>query len=598
MGCKHQPHQGKEYIIDIETNGLLDDVTKVHCLVLKDIRSNVIQTFSNDINCNGAVEQGIELINNAELIVGHNIIKYDLPVLRKIYPRCNDLKNVFDTLVASRLIWSDLRDLDAKSKVNAELLAHRAWGSHALKAWGIRLGNHKAEIDTDWSVLTKEMLDYCIQDVEVTHLLYQKILDKKYSEQALKLEHDVAKIIGKQERYGIMFDVNKGKELHASLSKRRSEIKTELQKVFPPLEKTTIFVPKVNNKKQGYVKGKRVRKVELVDFNPSSRQHIANRLKYKGWKPKEFTPDGSPKVDDKVLNELDFPEAKLLAEYFLLEKRIGMLAEGQQAYLKLEREGRLHGSVNTNGAVTGRSTASSPNLQQVPAVYAPYGKEFRELFTVPDNHSMVGVDMSGIEVRCLAHFLTRYDNGEYSKIVLEGDIHTANQEAAGLETRDLAKRFFYCWLYGGGVGKIAEVTGKSVKEAKKVKERFLNRMPALAKLIEQVRKSAERGYLIGLDKRVVKVRNTFSALNTLLQSAGALCAKQWLVEFNEAMYGQQHVKQLLWVHDEIQIQCPNEYAQYVGEEAVDCIKRAGQSLNMRIPLDGEFKIGTNWSETH
>lgn len=606
MGCTHQLHQGKAYVFDLETDGLYNECSKIHCLVLKDIHSNVVQTFSDDVHCNGTLDAGLTLLENADLIIGHNIIGFDLNVIDKVSQigfTSFAKGEVFDTLVASRLIWSDIYDIDAANQKYQ--LPSKLWGSHSLKAWGIRLGNQKQEIETDWSKLTKEMLDYCIQDVHATHTLYQKILNKKYSEQALKLEHNVAKIINKQELYGIQFDNKKASELYASLSEKRSKIRQQLQQVFPPIEEKTEFVPKVNNKSKGYIKGQPFTKIKVIEFNPSSRQHIASRLKEMGWKPKEFTPDGSPKVDDKVLNKLDYPEAKLLAEYFMLEKRLGMLGDGQQAYMKLEKEGRIHGTVNTNGAVTGRSTARNPNLQQVPAVHAPYGKEFRELFAVPKDKKMVGIDMSGIEVRCLAHYLAKYDDGEYAKIVLEGDIHSANQKAAGLENRDLAKRFFYCWLYGGGVGRIAEVTGKTKKEAKAVKERFLNRMPALARLIKDVHKASERGYLIGLDKRVVKVRNTFSSLNTLLQSAGAITAKQWLVEFKSSIEDGLpswedvwQTKQLLWIHDEIQVEAPVNLADRVGELAVKSIKKSGEYFNMRVPLTGEYKIGNNWSETH
>ncbi len=581
-----------ELVFDIETDGL--DATKVHCIVIKDIHSNVVSTYSDTKQCTGSLREGVDALNKAVCIIGHNIIKYDIPQLLKFYP---DLKpnRVFDTLVGSRLIYPDVFDIDTKSKA----IPTKLWGSHSLKAWGLRLGNPKQEIETDWSEFTQEMLDYCIQDCHTTHTLFQRMLAKRYSEQAIKLEHEVCEIISRQEQYGIMFDTEKATTLYAKLSSKREAIAQELQEVFPPIEVRTEFIPKVNNKARGYVKGEPFIKVSHTQFNPSSRQHIADRLKtLHDWKPKEFTPDGSPKVDDRVLNQLPFPEAKLLAEYFLLEKRLGMLGDGKQAYLKLMKDGRLHGSVNTNGAVTGRSTASNPNLQQVPAVYAPYGKEFRELFTVPKGYKMVGVDQSGIETRLLAHYLHKIDNGEYAKIVLDGDIHTANQEAAGLESRDLAKRFFYCWLYGGGVGKIAEVTGKTNKEAKLVKERFLNRMPALAKLIEQVHSAADRGYLVGLDGRLIKVRNKFSSLNTLLQGAGACCAKQWLVEVNRAIKKYDDVTQLLWIHDEIQIQVPTHLAEEVGQLAVDCIDRAGKDLGIRLPLDGEYKIGNNWSETH
>src|SRR5690606_31621074 len=184
----------------------------------------------------------------------------------------------------------------------------------------------------------------------------------------------------------------------------------------------------------------------------NSRTHIYKRLKDKyNWKPKEFTEKGTPKVSEEVLESLPYPEAELLNEYLMIQKRISQLAEGHSAWLKMVRpDGRIYGSVITNGAVTGRMTHNSPNLAQVPAVNVPYGKECRSLFTVPDDRVLVGADASGLELRCLAHYMARFDKGAYARELLEGDIHTANQKAAGLPTRDNAKTFIYAFLYGAG----------------------------------------------------------------------------------------------------------------------------------------------------
>ena len=567
-----------KYVFDLESNGLYNEVSTIHCIVLKDIESNkVIQV---------GVNEALKLLSEAELIIGHNIIKYDIPVLKKLYGFKTKAK-VFDTLVATRLIWSDLTDSDMK-RVHTINYPRNLVNRHSLKAWGIRLGNYKQQIDTDWSVFTPEMLEYCVQDVEVTHTLYQKILGQKILGQSLDIEHAVAELISRQEIYGVMFDKEKATKLYAELSSERNNIKKEMEETFKP-----ITIKRVSEKTGKPLKDK------VVEFNPSSRRQIADRLKTKyNWKPTVFTNDGLPKVDDTVLTSLDFPEAKLLARYFLLEKRIGMLAEGKQAYLKLEKQGRLHGTVNTNNAVTGRATHMHPNLGQVPAVSVPYGKEFRELFTVPKNKILVGCDVSGLELRLLGHFIAKFDNGDYANVVVNGDIHTENQKLAGLDTRDQSKRFLYSWLYGAGVSKIAEVTGKSNKEAAQVKKRFLNSLPALSKLIKQVQLSAERGFLIGLDKRHIKVRNSFSALNTLLQGAGAVVCKQWLIEFDKAIKNFKDVQQVLWVHDEIQIECPKDKAEEVGKLAVECIERTGKHFNLRVPLTGQYKSHTNWSGTH
>jgi len=575
------------YIFDIETDGFLENVTKVHCIVLKDIDTNEILKLTTD--------EAVSKLRKAELLIGHNIIKYDIPVLKKLYINFNPTAEIFDTIVATRLLFPDVKEKDFQRKD----FPRDCIGRHSLKAWGNRIGNYKSQFDSDWEEFTPEMLEYCIQDVEVTHNLYKMIIEKGYSREAMHLEHQVATLIFKQEQYGFTFDVEAAQKLYSYLNARRIQLEDELQKMFPPETIKIPFIPKVNNKARGYVKGEVFYKENVKTFNPSSRQDIANKLiEIHKWKPKEFTDDGKPKLDETVLAALPYPEAKILCEHFLLDKRIGQLATGAQAWLKHEKNWKIHGVCNTNSTVTARATHSYPNMAQIPSVGVPYGKECRALFTVPAGKKLVGVDVSGLEVRMLAHYMAKYDNGNYAKVVLEGDIHSETQKLAGLDSRDLAKRFYYCFLYGGGVKKIGLVTGKTMAEAAKIKKRFLNNLPALNKLILQVQAAAERGYLIGLDKRKIKVRSSHAALNTLLQSGGAIICKQWLVEFDKLLIHYPDAHQVVWVHDEIQIECLEKDADVIGKLAVQAIEKTGKHFNLRVPLTGEYKIGNNWSETH
>ncbi len=574
------------YCFDIESNGLLRETTEIHCIVLKDIDTGEVHTKP--------VLDAIDLLEKAELIVGHNIVKFDIPVLRKLHGFVTKA-TIFDTLIATRLVYPDIAGQDFAT----QNFPRDCIGRHSLRAWGYRIGNYKGDYDGGFTHFTKEMLDYCVQDVEVTYALWLRIQQKGYSEQAMQLEHEVVTAIHEQEQHGFTFNTKKAEELYTLLNTRLYEIKEELQQVFPPKLERTPFTPKVNNKSRGYVKGVRTFKEKIIEFNPASRQHIAERLaELHNWEPSEYTADGKPKMDDAVLSNLPYPEAKPLAEHFLLEKRIGQLATGKQAWMKCETNGKIHGTCNTNSTVTARASHANPNLAQIPSVSVPYGKECRSLFTVPKGHKLVGIDVSGLEVRMLAHYMARYDDGKYADVVLNGDIHTETQRLAGLDSRDLAKRFYYCFLYGGGVKKIAQVTGKTVHEASKVKKRFLNNLPALNTLITNVQQAAARGYLIGLDKRNVKVRSPHAALNTLLQSGGAIICKQWLVEFNKVAIEYDDVQQVVWVHDEIQVECRKEQATEIGELAVDAIKRTGEHFNLRLPLTGEYKVGDNWSETH
>lgn len=585
-------------VFDLEANGLLYDASRIHCLVAKDIDTGTIHKFEPS-----KVEQGLKLLMTADKIIGHNVIGYDLALISKLHPWFTIARDrVVDTLILSRLIYSDLSDRDHQAKVQME---GKLYGSHSLKAWGYRLGILKTDYTGGFEEFSDEMMDYNVQDVVVTERLYEKLIKHEaLTETANVLEHNVAHIVAQQERHGFLFDVKAAEELTALLMIRRGELEAKLQDTFQPWEEfVETFIPKVNNKKMGYVKGVPIDKYKTVVFNPGSRHHIANRLKaFHGWEPTEFTPDGRPKVDEAVLAKLDYPEAKLLTEYLMVQKRLGMLAEGNNAWLKMVKEdGRIHGEVITNGAVTGRATHRNPNVAQTPAVGAPYGKECRTLFRAPSGKRLVGVDVSGLELRMLAHYMAHYDKGTYGKEVVEGDVHTANQLAAGLDTRNQAKTFIYAFLYGAGPQKIGSVVGKGAAHGKQLKARFLERTPALASLIRDVQRAAARGYLVGMDGRRLHIRSEHAALNTLLQSAGALVCKQWMVEVDKVINDKgwnEKVHQVAWVHDECQFECDPDISQEFGEECVKCIAKAGEYFEIRTPLTGEYKVGKNWAETH
>ena len=578
-----------KYCIDIETNGLLDTLDKVHCIVLKDIDTGKVITCFGD-----EYSEIVSIIEKADLLIGHNIMAFDIPAMEKVLG-LNFKGKIFDTLIAARLIWADIKDRDfarARQGFPTKLI-----GRHSLKAWGFRLGVLKDEIETDWKEFTAEMLEYCKQDVNVTHTLYKKIVEQNYSDQALKLEHDIQRACISMMNNGIGFDVQAASKLNAALKQISNDLLVDLQKTFPPWKVETPFTPKVNNKARGYIKGVPTVKTKIIEFNPGSRDHICNRLKAThNWKPKAFTADGKPKMDEEILSSLKYPEAKLLSQYFLVDKRLGMLAEGKQAWLKHEIKNRIHGSINANGAVTGRATHSNPNIAQVPAPYAPYGPECRALFIAPKEKVLVGCDAASLELRMLAHYMAKYDDGKYADIVVNGDIHTHNQKMTGIETRTLTKTWTYTYLYGGGNAKLGALLGKSATEGKKIREKFLANVPALAALQDDVQEKAERGYLYGLDKRKVMIRSTFSALNALLQSAGSILCKQWIVELEDMFDAD--TKLVGWIHDEIIIETTKEKADGVSKRAVESIRTAGKSLRLRVETSGDARVGSNWSEIH
>jgi DNA polymerase-1 len=594
-------------VIDIETNGFLDVLTTIHCIVAFDLNTETLYKFEP---CE--IRNGIKLMSEADVLVAHNGIKFDVPAIQKLYPDFKP-KKVIDTLVCSRLIWSNIRDIDFSNK--KQTLPPKLFGSHGLKSWGYRLGELKGEYgqqDNAWDVYTPEMLTYCEQDVRVTVKLYNTILGQNYSQQAIDLEHSVAEIMWKQECNGFVFDEKKAQSLYINLAEQRDVIWRELYSLFPSwivAEGTKKPARTINYKdpsKADRTMNAAYTVIKIVEFNPSSRAHISNRLinKY-GWNPKDFTDNGQAKIDETILSKLPYPEAKHVAKYFMLQKRLGQLAEGNQGWLRVCANGKIHGSVNTNNAATGRATHSHPNLAQIPSMRAAYGKECRELFTVPKGWKLMGADASGLELRALAGYMAIYDGGAYVDVVLDGDIHTVNQIAAGLASRDESKRFIYAFLYGGGDQLIGELVGGGAKEGKRIKKSFLDKTPALKKLREAVSKAAERGFIKGLDGRHIHIRSPHAALNFLLQSAGAIICKQWLVEFENEMQAQGYRHgwdgdycMCAWVHDEIQVAVREDLADKVGHIAVQTIQKVTEVFNFRCPLDGEFNVGNSWAETH
>jgi DNA polymerase-1 len=651
---------------DIEANGFLDEVTTVHCIVITDLVTGLKSKFRPS-----EVELGCRLLMSSDTIVGHNIVAYDIPVIQKLFPWFHiPREKVIDTLVLSRLVYTNLSDTDTRRKavVEAKLI-----GSHSLAAWGLRFKQAKIAHE-EWAYFTEEMLERCSVDVDITVRLWEALEAEKIDPVASELEHEVATIVANQVRYGVVFDEAKARILTAKLMAKRVALEVQLQDTFKPFFMPGVeYEPKVNSKtevvgyytgvvhriplpceegeeqryrKQREFKGYPAQKIKLTIFNPGSRHHIAYKLKQLfNWQPQEFTPTGEPKIDETVLGKLPWPEAKLLNEFFLVQKRLSMLAEGDGAWLNFVKNGRIHGGVITNGAVTGRATHSKPNLGQVPAVGALYGAECRELFTITGGRVQVGVDVSGLELRMLAHFMARFDGGAYGRLVCDGDVHWANVQALGLTDeerdehahplhklyRDGAKTFIYGFLYGAGDVKIGSIVYDIVLKAKakglpyqhlldtyfegsespdekvlkscgsRLKKTFLEKTPGLKTLVSEVKKAAKRGYLFGLDGRKLHIRSDHAALNTLLQSAGGLICKRWMVEIDKELTRRNWhnvVVQILWVHDELQFECVPEYADEFSKLAVDCIPKAQEFFKIRVPLTGEAKIGNNWKECH
>lgn len=547
----------KKIALDIETDDI--NATVIHCICGQDVDTGETYEWYGP-----TISEFAAWSKQVDLFIMHNGVSFDAPVLNRLTGSNIKLSQIRDTLILSQIADPMLE------------------GGHSLRAWGERLGDYKSEY-SDFSHFNKEMLEYCRQDVIVTVTLYKHLLPtlKNFSAKSIELEHQVRAIIDKQENNGFSLDIPKASILVAKLSEEAVAIEQEMQEIFPPIVEER-FSEKTGKKLKD--------KVEV--FNPGSRQQIAKRLQEKGWTPSKFTPTGHPIVDEGTLKVVDIPEAQKIAKYLLLQKRISQV----QSWLDVvQDDGKVHGRVMTLKAITGRMAHHGPNMAQIPAVYSPYGKECREVW-IPSSASykLLGCDASSLELRCLAHYM---NDPEFTREVVEGDIHTANQRNAGLETRDQAKTFIYALIYGAGPAKIGTIVGGGASAGKKVMEKFLSNMPALKRLRNAVDKAALEGTIRGLDGRRLKVRQQHAAMNLLLQGAGAIICKTWLKNIIKNA-GQFDYKLVASIHDEYQFEVRQDQAEAFGKMTRDAMKITEGELKVNCPLDSEFKVGNNWSETH
>lgn len=592
----------RRMFFDLETDGLDPDV--IHCIAVGE-EGHPVWSYGPD-----QIKEGLEMLCEADELIAHNGIGYDFKVIEKLYPTWPFKGKRVDTLVLSRLIRADLKNEDFEFNWAVEEMPRRMYGSHGLKAWGLRLqknlgsGFLKGDYDGGWEHWSQEMQDYCEQDVKVTMALYKYLKPDAWPQEALDMAHQISTIAEDIGKAGWTFDEAKAGKLYAELCTRREELDHELQDLFEPWEVHETFIPKRNNKTLGYIEGEPFIKTTVVNFNHNSRRHIEFCLTKKyGWKPSKKTPQGHAIIDEVVLGNLDYPEAKKLSELFLIQKRIGQLAEGPQAWMKkVDSDGKLRHRIICPSTRTLRCTHIQPNLSQVPAVRLPYGKQCRELFTVPSGYQLVGSDLSGIEIRLFAHFCAAYDGGDYAKKVLESDIHQSNAEAFSDEQtkveRSVAKGALYALLYGSGDYRLGAMVGKGAKEGKRLKDNFIAAVPSYGILKDKVEQASEKGFITSLGGNRIKVNSTHTALNSLLQSASSAVSSMWLILLsNEIKRQNLDVTILGWIHDEVQMAVKGD-PDHVGNLARRCAKEAGEAFSLRIPIEAEYSVGRTWADTH
>ena len=582
--------KNRRAVFDIEGDGL--EPSLFWCISIIDVATNKLHEFGPE-----AIKSGLEFLMSYDEVIGHNIIEYDIPHALRLYKIDLKEKKVTDTLVLSRL-YNPTQE-----------------GNHSLKTWGYKLKEPKIEHD-EWGKYSPEMQTRCSSDTKLTLKVLKHLEEKMkyFSEDSIRLEHDVAKIIHEQIKKGWLFNTEGATKLLAKINDELGVLEDTIHQTFKPLRFLVKTVtPKY--KKDGSLSNVGLRheeykelliskstapfeRWEYKNFNIQSRQQIGHWLKSFGWKPTKFTPGGSPQIDESTLEDVQgIPEASLILKYLTLKKITSFLVNWINS---VKEDGRQHGYVNTLGAITGRMTHSAPNMAQVPSSRSLYGVECRTLFIVPTSYKQVGIDADGLELRKLAHYM---GDPAYIDAVVNGDkdkgtdAHSVNMRAADLTDRDVAKTMFYALVYGAGDSKLGKIVGGKAKEGRALKAKLFKGLPDLGDLIDRVTTAASRGFIKGLDGRIIRIRSAHAALNTLLQGGGAIVMKRALV----ILYNKVRHLDASFVgniHDEIQAEVALCDVEEYKRLALESMVEAGEYYKLKCPLKGDVKVGNNWGETH
>lgn len=625
-----------ELIFDLEGDGLYEQITRVHCIVTKDVRRGTVLSWHDDPNIpkDGTVAQGLEYMSGADRLIGHNIIGFDLPVLDMLYG-WKFKGQTTDTLVLSRLFQPDRE------------------GFHGLEAWGKRLGRPKPVIE-DWSTFSAGMLHRCVEDVENNHLVLKALRAEVRGQdwgESIELEHDVARIMAQQEINGVHFNTAAARRGVAHLEKLIEEADIVLEpfasytikprgtlvaKPFKLNGQPAMRTVKLLGNEAELVAGPfQAYTVQRTSFGSDTQ--VKKLFIELGWEPEAWGTSPKtglrtgPKLKDSKYTGLPLGLGEAYSERVTRRHRMTQI----QGWIDNVREdGRITASANTIGTPTGRMRHS--RVVNVPSacVYPKkssdgqphpmagqlwyhsrdpatgdypsnlYGTEMRSLFCSAEGYDFVGHDASGLELRMLAHYI---NDPTYTEILLNGDIHSHNQELAGLPTRSSAKTFIYAFIYGAGDAKLGDIIKGTEVDGAAIRAKFLSANPQLAKLISGVKRKAKKyGYLRGLDGRRIHMRRNSNgevmvhkALNTLLQCAGAVVMKRSLVILNSTATAEHlDFRKVIDMHDEGQAEVSVKDSKRYAELAEQSVVKSGIHYNMRVPLDAEAAIGKNWAETH
>lgn len=582
-------------VFDIECDGFLDDLSKIHCVAIKPYNQD--KAIEPTLYFGEAIPDAIRILSGADYLVAHNGIGYDIPAINKLYPDVK-LPPCIDTLLLTKLYNPFLP-------------------SYSLRELGILLKEHKGDYDKGFEFYNHEMGVYCQQDVVVTTKLFNMLIGRiDISASHVVLEHEVKRIQCKGERRAVGFNYKEAMKLFMELTTRMDDIKDAVEPslgyAYKPYDQTYKLkkdgTPSNNALKwlavsPNHVQGGEFCKVEYEKITLDTKKLLVEKLLENGWIPSSRTEKGYPQIAVKgevcqnLLEMGDFADVGL---YFVLKHRKG-LVEG--LFKLVRKDGRIESRADTLGAVTHRYTHMG--IANFPAVRSLYGEEIRSLFgAFEEDRVFVGSDLAGLEARMLAHFM---DDDEFTELVSgpDADVHTFNQHKVGLPTRDAAKTFYYALLYGGGNAKIGALVNGDEKDGERIKKMYFEEFPGLKATNDKLQKEANKGFITSLDGRPIRITkgsrgyDTHKALNSLLQSSGAIFAKHWLVFTNK--YLETHdvdATVVISYHDELQIDCHKNCVEFVTKALRYGVEMSDKILKTNCPNDIDIKVGKNWKDTH
>ena len=639
----------RKAIYDVEGNSLMTPVydkkldvlsppvSTIWCIVVYDLQTEEYLRYGPD-----ELIEGYKKLQEFDLIIAHNGMSYDHPVLEQLIGEPNDLgplPSKGDTYIMSRLLYAP---------------NEAPGGGHGIAAWGEFFGIHKLDFK-EFDRFSEEMLTYCERDVLINVKVYQYLLPRMKADlaQAYVTELEFASLLMSQMRSGAVLDPEEHEKLVQQLHIAKAEARDKLQGISPPgntivTRTREYWIDPVTNKKyslKGEVTGKGSTAIKnrlepgpyitkVKEFNPKSPHQLADYfINVRGYIPKKLTDKGNPSFGEEVLSKLPYDEAEWILDYNIASNRLSQV----ESWTNFQYNGRVHGNINSMGAVTYRCTHSDPNLGAIPAVYKPFGLECRRCWCAPEGMDMTGTDAKGLELRTLANGLAPFDGGKYIERVLSGEIHNQNQELLGLPTRDEAKTIIYAFNYSAGLlklGKLGESSDLLQDAAKEVslapmyisylkengwdnpenrllakigkvaKDLLLENIEGLTEFTDSLRRQKSRyGWVVGIDGRRIPVAQDYSILNRRLQSDGGIIMKYAMINHKNLIEASGLKLDRDWfyqfnVHDEWQAVHTPEWGEFFRTCGNRAIEMAGEQLGLVCPLAGDSKTGKNWAETH